>query len=111
MAWLIGRDWRKLLPAGRLTHCAATACSSSTSSSSSSPATGAGSPGTAAASGGASNPLGGGAAAGSVVVGSANFPESELLAEVYALAPVRSSKRRRATTRSFRGRGGFRDRR
>ena len=33
-----------------------------------------------------SNPLGGGAAKGSVVIGSANFPESELLAEIYALA-------------------------
>src|ERR1700749_1993222 len=33
-----------------------------------------------------SNPLSGGAASGSVVIGSANFPENELLAEVYALA-------------------------
>lgn len=35
-------------------------------------------------SGGNSNPLSGGAAKGSVVVGSANFPEDELLAEIYA---------------------------
>src|ERR1700761_6359115 len=33
-----------------------------------------------------SNPLSGGAASGSVVIGSANFPENEVLAEVYALA-------------------------
>ena len=33
-----------------------------------------------------SNPLSGGSASGSVVVGSANFPEDELLAEVYVLA-------------------------
>ena len=33
-----------------------------------------------------SNPLSGGGSSGSVVVGSANFPENELLAEVYALA-------------------------
>jgi len=67
---------------------AVTACSSSSSSSSaaaSSSTTGA-STATASASGGASNPLGGGAASGSVVIGSANFPENELLAEVYALA-------------------------
>ena len=31
-----------------------------------------------------SNPLSGGASKGSVVVGSANFPEDELLAEIYA---------------------------
>ena len=35
-------------------------------------------------SGGNSNPLSGGATKGSVVVGSANFPEDELLAEIYA---------------------------
>ena len=35
-------------------------------------------------SGGSSNPLSGGATKGSVVVGSANFPEDELLAEIYA---------------------------
>jgi osmoprotectant transport system substrate-binding protein len=38
-------------------------------------------------SGGSSgNPLAGGAAKGKVVVGSANFPENELLAEIYSLA-------------------------
>ena len=63
---------------------AVTACSSSSSSSSSSaPAS---TPGATASSSGASNPLGGGASSGSVVIGSANFPENELLAEVYALA-------------------------
>ncbi len=67
---------------------AVTACSSSSSSSSSSaPASSAPAASTSAsASGGASNPLGGGTASGSVVIGSANFPESEVLAEVYALA-------------------------
>ena len=63
---------------------AVTACSSSTSSSSSS--TPASSTSATASSSGASNPLSGGAASGSVVIGSANFPENELLAEVYALA-------------------------
>jgi osmoprotectant transport system substrate-binding protein len=66
---------------------AVTACSSSSSSSSSaasSPASTAAS-GTATASG-ASNPLSSSAPSGTVVVGSANFPENELLAEVYALA-------------------------
>jgi osmoprotectant transport system substrate-binding protein len=62
---------------------AVTACSSSSSSSSSSAATGA-SPTSASSS--ASNPLSGGSASGSVVIGSANFPENEVLAEVYALA-------------------------
>jgi len=57
-------------------------CSSSSSSSSSAPSSPAAS--TSASSG--SNPLSGGSASGSVVVGSANFPESELLAEVYAIA-------------------------
>jgi osmoprotectant transport system substrate-binding protein len=61
---------------------AVAACSSSSSSSSSAPATTSAS----ASSSGASNPLGGGASSGSVVIGSANFPENELLAEVYALA-------------------------
>ena len=68
---------------------AVTACSSSSSSSSSSSAPASSAPAastSASASGGASNPLGGGAASGSVVIGSANFPENELLAEVYALA-------------------------
>jgi osmoprotectant transport system substrate-binding protein len=61
---------------------AVTACSSSSSSSSSSaPASSA-----SASASGASNPLGGSASSGSVVIGSANFPENELLAEVYALA-------------------------
>jgi osmoprotectant transport system substrate-binding protein len=55
-------------------------CSSSSSSSSSAPS----SPAASASS--SSNPLSGGGASGSVVVGSANFPESELLAEVYAIA-------------------------
>lgn len=50
---------------------AVAACSSSSSSSSSSAS---------------SNPLSSGSASGSVVVGSANFPEDELLAEVYAIA-------------------------
>src|SRR3984957_15906196 len=58
------------------------ACSSGSSSSSSSAATGASS----ASSSTGSNPLGGGTSSGSVVVGSANFPENEVLAEVYALA-------------------------
>src|SRR5882724_12118027 len=62
---------------------AVTACSSSSSSSSSSTVTGA-SPTSPSSS--ASNPLSGGAASGSVVIGSANFPENEVLAEVYALA-------------------------
>ena len=66
---------------------AVTACSSSSSSSSSSAG---GSTATAAASAAASssssNPLSSGAASGTVVVGSANFPENEVLAEVYALA-------------------------
>jgi len=67
---------------------AVTACSSSSSSSTSaavSTSASATASATASASSG-SNPLSGGGASGSVVVGSANFPESELLAEVYALA-------------------------
>jgi osmoprotectant transport system substrate-binding protein len=59
-------------------------CSSSSSSSSSAPSSAAASASTSTSSG--SNPLSGGGASGSVVVGSANFPESELLAEVYAIA-------------------------
>ena len=60
-------------------------CSSSSSSSSSAPSSAAASASTSASS--ASNPLSGGSgASGSVVVGSANFPESELLAEIYAIA-------------------------
>jgi osmoprotectant transport system substrate-binding protein len=61
---------------------AVTACSSSSSSSSTS-ASGSTAPAAASSS---SNPLSSGAAAGTVVVGSANFPENEVLAEVYALA-------------------------
>lgn len=64
---------------------AVTACSSSSSSS---PAA-SGTTGTAAASSsssGGSNPLSGGGSSGQVVIGSANFPENEVLAEVYALA-------------------------
>ena len=59
------------------------ACSSSSSSSSSAPAATSAS---AAASSSGANPLSGGGSSGSVVVGSANFPENEVLAEVYALA-------------------------
>ena len=59
---------------------AVAACSSSSSSSSSSP-----SASSSSSSSSSSNPLSG-SASGSVVVGSANFPEDELLAEVYALA-------------------------
>jgi osmoprotectant transport system substrate-binding protein len=65
-------------------------CASSSSSSSSAPssapasASASASASTSASSG--SNPLSGGGSSGSVVVGSANFPESELLAEVYAIA-------------------------
>jgi osmoprotectant transport system substrate-binding protein len=64
-------------------------CSSSSSSSSSapsSPAASAAATSASASASSASNPLSGGGASGSVVVGSANFPESELLAEVYAIA-------------------------
>jgi osmoprotectant transport system substrate-binding protein len=65
---------------------AVTACSSGSSSSTPAPAsTGAGSSSSPSASSGA-NPLSGGASSGSVVIGSANFPENEVLAEVYALA-------------------------
>jgi osmoprotectant transport system substrate-binding protein len=63
---------------------AVTACSSGSSASSSS--TPASSTSASASASGASNPLGGTAASGTVVIGSANFPENELLAEVYALA-------------------------
>ena len=65
---------------------AVTACSSSTSSSPSGSASSSTPASSASSSGGASNPLGGGASSGSVVIGSANFPENELLAEIYALA-------------------------
>ena len=63
---------------------AVTACSSGSSASSSS--TPASSTSATTSSSGASNPLGGAAASGTVVIGSANFPENEVLAEVYALA-------------------------
>src|SRR5215475_2305956 len=56
---------------------AAVAACSSSSSSSSSPAS---------SSSSSSNPLSQGGAAGTVVVGSANFPEDELLAEIYIQA-------------------------
>jgi osmoprotectant transport system substrate-binding protein len=57
---------------------AVAACSSSSSSSSGSPS--------ASGSPTSSNPLSQGGGSGSVVVGSANFPENELLATVYAQA-------------------------
>ncbi|HEX3715034.1 MAG TPA: ABC transporter substrate-binding protein [Trebonia sp.] len=65
---------------------AVTACSSSSSSSTSSPAATSASASTSSSASSGSNPLGGGAASGTVVIGSANFPENEVLAEVYALA-------------------------
>ncbi len=66
---------------------AVTACSSgSSSSSSSAPASAGASSAAASAPASSNNPLGGGPASGTVVIGSANFPENELLAEVYALA-------------------------
>jgi osmoprotectant transport system substrate-binding protein len=74
---------------------AVTACSSSSSSSSSSTPVSSPASSTSSTSASAtasatasssSNPLSPGGASGSVVVGSANFPENELLAEVYALA-------------------------
>ncbi len=57
---------------------AVSACASVTSST----AGGTSNPGAAVSS----NPLANGGAAGSLVVGSANFPENELLAEIYVLA-------------------------
>jgi osmoprotectant transport system substrate-binding protein len=62
---------------------AVTACSSSSSSS---PAASGGSASSSASASGGSNPLSGGGSSGQVVIGSANFPENEVLAEVYALA-------------------------
>ncbi|MGZ4434170.1 MAG: ABC transporter substrate-binding protein [Trebonia sp.] len=59
-----------------ITLAAVAACSSSSSSSSSS----------ASASASSSNPLSPGGSTSSVVIGSANFPENELLATVYAQA-------------------------
>src|SRR6202046_1512281 len=61
-------------------------CSSRCSSSASAPSSAAASASTSTSASSGSNPLSGGGASGSVVVGSANFPESELLAEVYAIA-------------------------
>jgi osmoprotectant transport system substrate-binding protein len=61
---------------------ALTACSSSSSST---PASTTSASATTSASSG-SNPLSPGGSSGSVVVGSANFPENEVLAEIYALA-------------------------
>jgi osmoprotectant transport system substrate-binding protein len=75
-----------------VTVLAVSACSSSTSSpASSTPGTASGTASSTASSpsatASASNPLsGGGSGTGSVVVGSANFPENELLAEIYILA-------------------------
>jgi osmoprotectant transport system substrate-binding protein len=66
---------------------AVTACSSSSSpSTSSAPAASGGASSAAPSSGGGSNPLSGGGSSGQVVVGSANFPENEVLAYVYYLA-------------------------
>jgi osmoprotectant transport system substrate-binding protein len=61
---------------------AVSACSSSSSSTASTPA----SAGSSSSASSGANPLGGGTSSGSVIVGSANFPENEVLAEVYALA-------------------------
>jgi osmoprotectant transport system substrate-binding protein len=61
----------------------ATVAACSSSSSSSTAASGASASSTSSS---ASNPLGGGSSSGSVVVGSANFPENEVIAEIYALA-------------------------
>jgi osmoprotectant transport system substrate-binding protein len=63
---------------------AVTACASATSSSAG-PAASV-TPTSASPASSSSNPLSQGGASGSVVVGSANFPESELLAEVYLIA-------------------------
>jgi osmoprotectant transport system substrate-binding protein len=63
-----------------ITLAAVAACSSSGSSSSTS------SPSASASSSSSSNPLSSGGASGSVVIGSANVPENELLATVYAQA-------------------------
>jgi osmoprotectant transport system substrate-binding protein len=64
-----------------ITLAAVAACSSSSSSSSSSSPSA-----SASSSSSSSNPLSSGGGSGSVVVGSANFPENELLAYVYAQA-------------------------
>jgi osmoprotectant transport system substrate-binding protein len=65
---------------------AVTACASSSSSSSTTPSSSPSSASASATASSSSNPLSGGGSSGSVVVGSAAFPESELLAEVYVLA-------------------------
>ncbi len=65
---------------------AVSACASSSSSSSSAAAAAPSTSASAAASSSGANPLSGGSASGTVVIGSANFPENEVLAEVYALA-------------------------
>jgi osmoprotectant transport system substrate-binding protein len=65
---------------------AVTACSSSSSSSTATGTASATAASGAATTSGGTNPLSSGAASGTVVVGSANFPENEVLAEVYALA-------------------------
>src|SRR5215472_10469045 len=65
---------------------AVSACSSSSSSSSSSSTSAAPATSASASTSTSSNPLSNGGGSGSIVVGSANFPESELLAEVYVLA-------------------------
>jgi len=82
---------RKVVTAGLVTVSVAalsavTACSSSSSSSSSSPSSPASTTAASSAASSASNPLSSSAPSGTVVVGSANFPENELLAQVYALA-------------------------
>jgi osmoprotectant transport system substrate-binding protein len=65
---------------------AAVTVSACASSSSTSSATAGSTPSSStSSSGGGSNPLSGGAS-GSVVVGSANFPENEVIAEIYILA-------------------------
>jgi osmoprotectant transport system substrate-binding protein len=66
-----------------ITVTAVAACSSGGSSSTTSSTT---SPSASATTSSSSNPLSQGSASGTVVVGSANFPESELLAEIYILA-------------------------
>ena len=71
---------------GAVALAAVTACSSSSSSSTATGTASATAASGAAPTSGGTNPLSSGAASGTVVVGSANFPENELLAEVYALA-------------------------
>jgi osmoprotectant transport system substrate-binding protein len=71
-----------LAAAAAITVAAVAACSSGSGSSSSSSTS---SP-SASTTSSSSNPLSQGSSSGTVVVGSANFPESELLAEIYILA-------------------------